>query len=71
MNKKVRVCVCVRVRAGGDNLRGTFPSATLSTTNPTWTTLGLNLDARDERLAANFVALPFKYCDMMPGSVHC
>jgi hypothetical protein len=51
----------------------------LYTTFPTWTTLGLNLDARDERLATNFMALPLKYCDMIPKAgidevridVHC
>jgi hypothetical protein len=33
--------------------RKTCPSATLSTTNPTWIDLGVNLDLHDERPAIN------------------
>jgi hypothetical protein len=33
--------------------RETFPSTTLSTTNPTWTALGTNLGPRSEKLATN------------------
>jgi hypothetical protein len=36
----------------------TYPSATLSTTNPTWTDWGSNPDLRDERPASNRLSQP-------------
>jgi hypothetical protein len=38
------------------NLEKTCPSATLSTTNPTWTNLGVNLGLFCERLATNHLS---------------
>jgi hypothetical protein len=33
--------------------RETYPSASLSTTNPAWTSLGVNVGLRDEKQATN------------------
>jgi hypothetical protein len=46
----------ILTRENQRTLRRTCPSATLSTTNPTWTDLGINLGLHDERLATNHLS---------------
>jgi hypothetical protein len=51
-------------------LRRTCSSATLSTTNPTWTDLGINLGLHGEWLATNYLSHDMVYVALINKAYH-
>jgi hypothetical protein len=51
------------------NSEKTFPTPTLSTTNPTWSALGMNLGFHDEKPATNSLSYGMALLDYCYGVV--